>query len=382
MFLVLVAGAAAWGIHLFQSVGKEPMGAGETADDEVGRAQQLAFDKKYVDVGSRLAAALTSQGVTQEDIAGWSAQMREDGTVEWQLERIDLDVTGEPEKLATAVGEQLREVPGARYSLNATGDDRMLLEVVLDDRVTHHFLIETLRPSGSPRMAIIIDDIGYKKAEALELMRLDAALTFAVLPGGPYSRDLASQAARRRREVLLHLPLEPDTDLEGVFPEDILKVDLPKAELKARLRDALTQVPQAVGVNNHMGSRFTQDPEAMRTLLTELADRELFFVDSRTTPDTVGVEVARNLGLASAQRDIFLDDDQQYETTINQLEAARRLALERGHVVVIGHPYESTVQALRDTLPRLQAEGIEIVGVSDLVTAPLVLGEGAQSPGP
>lgn len=381
LFLAAVAVAGAWGLTDVVR-GAHPRPTATPEADHIRLARQQAFDTRLARVTESVVASLEARGVDRSDVVTSTFDARSEEELAWRRELLELDVPGEPEELAADLAERLTDVEGAHHTLTSAGDEAMALSVTLDDHETHRLVVHPLRPRGNPRMAIIIDDIGYRRKEAEGLIALDASLTFAVLPDGPYSKRLAALASRQGREVMLHLPLEPDKELDTVLPEEVLSADLPPALLRARVRDALVKVPQAVGMNNHMGSAFTRDRDAMRVVLTEIAERDMYFIDSRTTADTVGLSVARELGLPSSERDVFLDDDQSYEATVAAIDEGRKEALERGRAILIGHPYPTTLQALRDTVPRLQAEGIEIVSAGDLATTPLVLGAEAVSPGP
>ena len=383
LFLVGVAVAGVWGLELVAGSEAARHSALVAPGDSVAAARQQAFNETLGRVTQVLVATLNDQGVQGIDVIASGSVARSHEGIFWNREELDFELPGEAETLAQALKARLAGIQGATYSLSAAnGEQVMELRVLVGERETHRLYVRPLVRSKNPKIAIVIDDIGYKRKEALALMNLNVGLTFAVLPDGPYSQELATAAANTGHEVMLHLPLEPERELSGVFPEDILKTDLPAAELRARVRDALRRVPQAAGMNNHMGSRFTQDEVAMAVVLSELAARDLYFVDSRTTSATVGLKVARKLGIPAAARAVFLDEDQEYEATVRQLEEAFAMATARGSLIVIGHPYPSTVAALADALPRLQAMGLEVVPASEVVSVPLTLGEGVLSPGP
>ena len=221
-------------------------------------------------------------------------------------------------------------------------------------------------PTGElPRMALIIDDLGYAPPELVtRLCARPEPFTVAVLPYLENTKESATLAHDRGKEVLLHLPMEGSP---GANPgQDALKADMGEAELKDLTRRALAEVPFRAGANNHMGSRLTADRQRMRWVLEEFKPGRLFFVDSRTTKDTVALEVAGELGVRAAQRQVFLDDDKAYIEIEKQWERALAIARRDGEVIVIGHIYPETVEALEKLLPKAKGE-LRFVKASELV---------------
>ncbi len=206
-----------------------------------------------------------------------------------------------------------------------------------------------------PRLALIIDDLGYMQPEVVtRLCSLPVAFSVAVLPYQEYTRESAETAHRLGKEVMLHLPMEPlgyPGPGRDPGPYAILH-NLPETEVRQRVRRALEEVPHRAGVNNHMGSRITPDRTRMGWVLTELKTRKLFFVDSRTEKDSVALEVAQELGMPSVKRQVFLDDDKAFAEMEKQWERAIRLAQQEGQVLIIGHIYPETVEALEKLVPR------------------------------
>jgi polysaccharide deacetylase 2 family uncharacterized protein YibQ len=218
--------------------------------------------------------------------------------------------------------------------------------------------------SSGPRIALIIDDVGLDRDATLRVLSLDAALTIAVLPYSPASTQTAQMAQAAGLDVLVHVPMEP-LGLADPGPNALL-VGLDDADLQARIRWAMARVPGAVGLNNHMGSRFTRDPRAMRVALGAIAATEPLFVDSRTTANSRGAAAARGLGLDVLERDIFLDHEINRATILAQLTAAEALSRRRGWAVIIGHPHDETLETLESWLDGARERGIEFVTVTQL----------------
>ncbi len=219
---------------------------------------------------------------------------------------------------------------------------------------------------GAPRLAIILDDLGYDPSAAERFFALPFPLTAAVLPHLPHSAQVAEEANRRGFQVLLHIPMESENG-ENASESVELRVGM-KAEEMNRVLDAmLATVPHAAGVNNHQGSRATADPGLMRLLVRGLRARRLFLIDSRTSTSTVAYETARGAGLPAAYRTVFLDDAAEPAAILEQLELAERQAREQGWAVAIGHPYSVTLEVLADALPEIAARGVELVFASDVL---------------
>ena len=219
----------------------------------------------------------------------------------------------------------------------------------------------------APRVAILIDDLGHDRVAGERTLKLPAAVGVAVLPLTPYATRLARAASVSGRDLLLHLPLE-SLEADPLGPGAIEAGATPPA-IEDALSAGLASVPGAVGVNNHMGSLLTQAPESMRVLLSALRGRGLFFVDSYTSDRSVALRVARELGVPATRRDVFLDDEPGEAAIAARWQVLLALARERGVALAIGHPNPVTLGWLERELPKLQAQGIELVSVSAVVRA-------------
>lgn len=236
-------------------------------------------------------------------------------------------------------------------------------------RLTAMMLLFAAAPgaAGQPRVAIIIDDLGYQLEAGRRAIGLPGPVTFAVLPGTPRAAALAEWAHERGKEVLLHLPLQANSDDKDDEPIGI-DLDMSRETLASTFDAALSSVPYVVGVNGHRGSLLTRHPGHMLWLMEEIRARnDLFFVDSYTTVHSVALQMASEAGVSAVRRDIFLDPDRSPGTVVLQFERMKRLARKRGLVVAIGHPYRSTLELLERELPKLREQGIELVTISELV---------------
>lgn len=233
--------------------------------------------------------------------------------------------------------------------------------------VRRFFPRRELPPSlpSRPRVALILDDVGFLRAPVEAFFSIKAPLTFAVLPWGEYSQQHAEKAKNHGFEVMLHLPLEPLDPALAPGP-GTLYGDASPEENRRQLRANIRNIPGIAGVNNHMGSKGTQDPVLMRLVMEELKTEGLFFVDSLTIDGSVGLQTARELGVPAARRDLFLDH-YGAEDIPRQLEKLLEIAVEQGSAIGILHPRPGAAEALAGFLPRFQAAGVEIVPVSELV---------------
>jgi len=217
-----------------------------------------------------------------------------------------------------------------------------------------------------PLVAIIIDDLGYDKKIARKLSNLNAMLTFSILPYSPFQKSIARLSRDKGLGIMLHLPMEP-VEYPDVNPgPGTLLTSMTPDQLTRQLEKDLDAVPFITGVNNHMGSKMTAESSQMYQIFSILKKRGLYFVDSRTTAETLCKPSARLFQLPFAQRDVFLDHLMEVEFIRKQLKELVRIAQRNGYAVGIGHPHSLTYQVLQEMLPDLQKK-IRLVPVSEIV---------------
>jgi len=230
---------------------------------------------------------------------------------------------------------------------------------------------ETEKPgavtSPSGRLAIIIDDMGGSLSEASSLAAIKVPLTFAIIPSLRVDKDVAAYAVSNKIETMIHIPMQSKGWPERRLEANGLLVSMDADELQERVSGFVRQFPGAVGVNNHMGSEFTEQEEKMATVLQILKKNNLFFIDSVTSPGSAGLKVARRLGVRSARRNVFLDNEQKRSYILGQLDQAVRLARKNGSAIAICHPHPETIATLAAALPGLAGKGISLVTASQLV---------------
>ena len=221
------------------------------------------------------------------------------------------------------------------------------------------------RASGNARLAIIIDDCGQWRDTELALIALPIPITMSVLPHTAYGTEIAQAASDAGKGVMLHLPMEPMGHLNP-GPGKIM-TDMSDADIESTVRADLANVPLARGVNNHEGSKATSDERVMHDVASVVAQENRFFIDSRTAGTSVAEEVARDAGIPVAGRDVFLDNKADVDFSETQLLEAARIAKANGSAIAIGHPKPTTLAAIRNLIPKLEAEGITFVLAEDLV---------------
>lgn len=224
---------------------------------------------------------------------------------------------------------------------------------------------EPAAPATHPKIAIVIDDLGGDLARTDRAIALPKPVTLSFLPFAEATPFLSGEAARAGHPILVHMPMEAEGDHNpGPFA---LTTQLTQDDIRARLIAAFARVPDATGINNHMGSRFTADRDALIPVAEELAARHLFFFDSRTTADTQVVPVSRTFGVASAGRDVFLDDEQSADAVGAELMELETRARTTGVAIAIGHPHDVTLVALQAWTARAASRGFVLIPLAEAI---------------
>jgi len=227
------------------------------------------------------------------------------------------------------------------------------------------------KPAGE--IAFVIDDWGYNFNNVELLLEIQRPVTLAVLPHLRYSKAISEKVRNNSGyyDIILHLPLESKSDRT---PErDTIRRNMKKEKVLSILIDDIGSVPEIIGVSNHQGSRATESRELMKIILSELKARNLFFLDSRTTPLSVCADVAGRMKLRFAERDVFLDlvqrkDESQYRAYIRkQIKALVDIAKAKGSAIAIGHDKRITLEVIKETIPEIEKENIKIVPLKKLV---------------
>lgn len=228
--------------------------------------------------------------------------------------------------------------------------------------------VPSITKSDSAKLAIIIDDIGYNKKNGLAVAKLPFKITLAVLPLTPHGAELAKIAHANGKEIMLHAPMSNERNIP--LGPGGLTSNISEPFLVDTLNKDLADIPHVKGVNNHMGSQLTQNTKIMAWLMKYLKLNKLYFIDSRTTAKTQALNQAQAHQLPSRKRDVFLDDRREITHIRKQLMAAMGIAKSRGSAIAIGHPYPETIQILNEAENIALSEQVELVLVSELLTAP------------
>lgn len=219
-----------------------------------------------------------------------------------------------------------------------------------------------------PVLSLVIDDLGYSFEKGQAAINLPGNHTYAIIPGATYSQKLATLAQRKNKEIILHLPLQ-SSNSEAAMEPNSLNEKMDEDQLTANLHSMLSAIPNIKGINNHMGSHLTEIDYFMRPIMDIIRSYNpgLYFLDSRTTANSVAQTEALNYGLNSISRDVFLDNDYTNIESIRlQYQIWLQKARERGFAIAIGHPHSTTIKFLRENLPLTQKQ-FEFVSVSKLI---------------
>ncbi len=223
------------------------------------------------------------------------------------------------------------------------------------------------KPSSAGRIAIVLDDWGYHLESCGAIQAIPQPIAVAVLPGLAYSKAIAECAHDHHKMVMLHLPLEPHQYLEHYPSNYIITTNMRQQRVERLLEKNLDEVPFVEGVNNHMGSKATEDRRLMSIIFARLKERKLFFLDSMVTSHSICRDLAREMHVNFTQRDVFLDNKNERGYIENQFAQLAKLARRRGFAIAIGHDRPLTLQIVKEQLEKLQQEGFQIVSVEEFL---------------
>ncbi|HBU36669.1 MAG TPA: divergent polysaccharide deacetylase family protein [Planctomycetaceae bacterium] len=236
---------------------------------------------------------------------------------------------------------------------------------------THRILLKTIPMAlptpehKGPKLAIVIDDIGENLTVLNGLINLDFPVTYAVWPHATHTRKSVKIILEKRQDLIIHFPMEPKGYPRYNPGEDALFVDMTADAIRKQVAANIAQVPEAIGVNNHMGSRFTGYAAGMKVALEEFNKQGLFFLDSLTTGKSVARQTAANVGISFYERDIFIDNVKDVNAIVHQLKKAENVAMKEGYSIAIGHPYKETVDAL-EKWSKNRNNSIQLIPLSSL----------------
>ncbi len=246
-----------------------------------------------------------------------------------------------------------------RISLNVKYGDSCFIKI--------YILHKEQKGWGEGLIALIIDDFGYQYNSTIkDFFNISAELSYSVIPGTRYSSKIVEEIKRRNCELILHLPMEPIKQ-QYKREELIILSDMNKYQINRVIQKAFNDITGAVGVNNHMGSKITEDRDIMKIILKRIKQKELFFIDSRTSANSVAFDVAQELNIPSAKRDVFIDTENNKDTIKDRLWQLAVIAEKRGYAIGIGHCSKLTLEVLQTEIPNIQKKGFRFVNVSKVV---------------
>ena len=261
--------------------------------------------------------------------------------------------------------------PSVQWKTSEISKNEIDFQVFAMGFFTHKIRLVCEKPQQTfsknlPKIAIILDDLGYDCEMDISFIQLDLPLSFSVLPLAPHTKFIAMEANKKRCELMLHLPMEPKN-----FPHlnpgpGALLTCMGETEIRRVIDNHLRQILGIRGVNNHMGSYFTERRDKMGIVLSEIKKRNLFYIDSRTTSRTVAFDMAKKMGVPAASRSVFLDNDLSPKAIRFQMERLLGIARHSGKAIGIGHPHKETLNIIKEYLNRLKTD-VEVVPVSRLV---------------
>ncbi len=350
LLLILgVAGLLVFGMVFFASMEEQPSApAPKPVSKQVG-----PLKKVHAEVEAFLAALNVSGNDIQRNLSYEPALYMLEGAFP------------APE-LVDGFKARIQQLPGD-YLVRFRESNSLTVEKNRRTLIVLHFVSPEPDLPDGPLVTIIMDDLGRSLHTAKALLALPQAVTFAIIPGEAQAVQVAELAYAGDREVMLHTPMEPQ-GYPAVNPgEDALFVEYSDEEIRRRLEQFLAHIPHVTGINNHMGSRFTEDARALTPVMKSLQEKGLFFVDSRTTGRTLAAETARRYNVPTMERDVFLDNVAEVDAIVTQILKLEAKARKQGMAIGICHPYPETLEALRRELPGLVERGISLVPVSVLL---------------
>lgn len=322
---------------------------------------------------------LSQLSISEERISLQQFQTK-DGAIEWSCSLFNVtlppDINLNQVKNTLNRGFQFFEVDDLKWNFVHDKDNCLESNLSIKQFKTHQLSFcypsfvheQPLSLEDVYRVSVVIDDLGESYTAFKKLLAINIPITFSILPFQTNSIRIANEAHEKSREIILHLPLEPRDSFNHSINHGTLLTSMRKNQLLDQLQRNMNAVPHISGVSNHMGSKFTEDKDKMGVLLKAIKEKKLYFLDSRTTKNTVGYKLAKDMGIQTAQRDLFIDNNKERPSIEKRLKSIPHVAKRNGgHAIVIGHPYPATIRALEKTLPILEEQGVQFVPLSQMV---------------
>lgn len=331
------------------------------------------LNQKIGEIDDTLYEALYQGGIAEKNILFPEVTSKYEKGYSWDFTELLINLSeGEAVlQLKGTFNSELSKLgPIIRYDESKVSDREIVFQVFALGFYTHKIRLIQKEHVGSgskglPKIAIIIDDLGYDRDMDISFIHFDLPLSLSVLPFAPYTEFIAYEAKRKGRELLLHLPMEPKGYPRLDPGPGALLTDMDEKTIRQAVGDLVRQVPGLRGVNHHMGSCFSERSDKMTVVLDEIQKRNLFYVDSRTTPKTVVYKLAKTMGVPVTKKSVFLDHDLSPKAIRFQVERLLGIARYSGMAVGIGHPHKETLKVLEEYHDQLIKE-FKVVPVSEL----------------
>jgi polysaccharide deacetylase 2 family uncharacterized protein YibQ len=332
------------------------------------------LNEKISQIDNAIYESLFQRGVDEKDVLFSTVAPRHEKNYDWDFAELLVRLPNRASSLLLKkiIEDELAKLkPGLAVNIENISDLEVAYNIYVLDLYTHKIRIIHDGYRGReyrdlPKIALIIDDIGYDNRIAMSFINLDLDLSLSVLPWAPHTIEIANEAKEKGSELLLHLPMEPKSYPRLNPGPGALLIDMNEDEIRKIIDKNIKQVPGLIGVNHHMGSCFTERRDKMEIVLSELKKHNLFYVDSRTTRGTIAYKLAKEMGVPAAEKSVFLDNDLSLKSIKFQVERLMGIARYSGSAIGIGHPYEETLKVLEEYRHQLKSD-FDIVCVSELV---------------
>ncbi len=335
---------------------------------------QEDFSQKVFLVDQVIQGQLYEIGIPRKDILLHQSVLKREKGLTWKesTQKIQVSRTLPFALIEESLRRSLSRLGRTVAIDSSPSTESLRVDIRVQNRKTHQLIFVVLRPKAEkavlrPKIALVIDDLGGERLIARELLQWDIPVTFSILPFTPYAKTIAKEAHQKGKEVILHIPMEPH-GYPKIKPGDgELLEEMNEESLRRQLIQDIEAVPYIKGASNHMGSRLMEDNEKVKIVLSELKRRKLYFLDSRTTPQTAGIHEAQSIGVKTMERSLFIDHSLDEDDIKEKIEKLIRLSLSNGKAIGIGHPHASTIKSIKEMIPKMKEKGIELVPLSAIM---------------
>ncbi|KAB1443790.1 divergent polysaccharide deacetylase family protein [Pseudodesulfovibrio senegalensis] len=355
---------------------KEPVVLQAVSPESSKRIYEEAFgglEEIVKQVDFALLEALRTSGIDMQRLELDEVTIRSHAGQDYHFQRLRIPNVKKRDAFLLALQKSLSKRVTNAY-LTGDGDH---VSLMVGDVNTHDILLDGIRQTPSapapnrvngPKLVVVIDDVGENMKILKGLLSIDLPLVYAVWPASSHMNESVRLLRKAGRDILVHFPMQPKGYPRVNPGEGALFVTMNAREISNTVRKYVAMIPEAIGANNHMGSLFTENKPGMRAALKEFKKRGLFFLDSMTTPKSVGRDVARSIAIPFYKRNVFLDNVKDVSSIVYQLRKAERIAQSRGQAIAIGHPHPATLAAIRQWATRRNKK-VTVVPLSRLKPA-------------